>query len=168
MDNHQYGERHYDENLMKYVGYIPYPTENGDVSNFFTQRHVDYVSKAVTDILFEKFNQVIVVPNDTISGVMNSIFYNTNPKIASIYSVLQQPAEDMDWFTESINRAIRLISHQIITETLTENHNKSLNVWHANFLTTPSGIECPFDMTRHGHIKLKNTHPTRMQFHMRY
>ena len=113
---------------------------------FFSKENVDYMSNEITKRLagVHSEGKNIIVPNETILSVMDSIYKNTY--------------RDIDKMTMM---TVSFIVDHISSEMQMERQNESLNAWVMNY--PPE-----YGMQQVPQIKLREKRPTPMIFNMNY
>jgi hypothetical protein len=152
------------DNFIRYVGYetlTPYETL------FFSQNTVNFISKKVTELLqgVDPFNRKIIVPDKTIKGIMNDIFYSFRPPTGDIYSryiVTKTPYDD-NYFQQWVDQVIEVIVSDVRNNLGFEQNNSKLNIW-----DTVYGENNSKGLRAHAPITIRNRHPEQMQFNMNY
>jgi len=153
------------ENNFDYLRYVGYQ-ENG-YNSLFSQNTINTISRKVTELTMgvDPQNRRIVVPNDSIIGVLNSIWENFVPNVGSIYSRYTIPSGEnqSNRIQYVIDQTIEVLVSNIQTNYGMELSNSKLTVW-----TTVLGDHNEHGLRSHDIIKVSRKHPARMQFNMNY
>lgn len=135
--------------------------------DFFSQDNINLISTKVTELTIgvHPENKQIVVPEEWILDVMNSVYENyTGGEVGAIYSRLiipnVQPENGLNtWTNETINL---LVSHIRDTYGMIE-CNQKLTAW-----TTVYGDFNENGLRSHAPIKIRRKRPQPAQFNMNY
>ena len=155
-------------NYIKHVGYEQninaiYPC----TKQFFSHQNINLISKKVSQLTMgvHPDNKTIVVPEEWILDVMNSVYENwSGGEVGAIHSRLivpnVKPENSIDaWNNQTINL---LVAHIRDTYGMIE-CNQKLTLW-----TTVLGEFNQHGLRSHGDIKIKNKRPESAQFNMNY
>jgi hypothetical protein len=151
-----------DQNFQRYVGW------NGDSlcnEEFFSAKTIKYISSKISEYLkgVDPQNRKIVVSDNNIINVMNSINENYRPQTGDIFGRYNIPNRPIDHNQEMINQTINLIVNDVKNNLETEENNKKLTIW-----TTVYGDFNEQGLRSHPPIKIRNKKPASMQFNMNY
>lgn len=156
----------YNDNFYRHAGYDDNYISPGE-KEFFSQKTVDYISTKVSEMTmgFDSKGRKIVVPSETILGVMNEIWRTYKPLVGSIYSRYHVPVEkhEQDKVTRVVDQVIEIIVADIQTNYDMQISNSKLNAWN-----TVYGEHNEHGIRSHAPVKIRNKHPTRAQFFMNY
>ena len=127
----QYADNPRDSNYTRYVGYSE---NNPSVLKYFSPQTVNLISKKVTELTrgVHPSNRPIVVPNDKIRNVMDSIYISSRPATQdpiSRYVVPAGSSASVSEFQKLIDQTIEVIVSDIRNSIETEINNSKLSVW---------------------------------------
>ena len=157
-------EQQYNDNYTKHVGY-----ENYDVcgQEYYSPENVRMISRKVTELLMgvHKDNKPIIVPDTTITSVMNDIYDNYVPSTGDIYTryVVPNGNNNNSYIQSMIDQVIEVIVSDVKTNMLMQQQNEDLTIW-----TTVYGSFNDHGLRQHPPIKVRNKRPNPMQFNMNY
>lgn len=155
-----------DLNSMKYIGWN---IENGNecAETFFTQQVVSFISRKISQNLegVDPAGRTIIIPDDRIVSVMNSIYSSHRPKTGDIFSryTIPNSGAPIDMRQEMIDRTIETITDLVRTELEMIENNSKLTAW-----TTVLGDFNSQGLRSHSNIKISKKRANRMEFNMNY
>lgn len=149
----------------KYVGFSDY---SPGIKDFFSQKTINIISKKVTELLMgvDPNNRPIIVPDDKIAYVMQSIYQNFTPSRAGdLYTRYTIPSgsNDLNYVSQLINQVIAVIYTDVKTNLEMEANNKKLTIW-----TTVLGDFNTEGLRSHPVIYTQKRRPDPMTFNMNY
>lgn len=153
------------DNFTRYSGYQD--TSIVLQKMFFNINTVNTISSKLTQLLMgvDPFNRPIIVPNESIKNIMDSVYTNFRPETGDIFTRYIMPTglNTDDYVQSMIDQTIEIIYNEVKTNLEMDEHNRSLSVW-----TTVLG-----DFNDHGlrsfpPIKVLDKHPAYMQFFENY
>lgn len=155
-------------NFTRNVLYDTKGANSSGVNYLFSQENIKEMSRKISSILegVDPLNRKIIVPDETIISVLNSVYQNFTPNVGSIYGRYNMaPLElDIDNSTNNIMyQTIEIIVSDVKNNIGMEEENSALSVW-----TTVLGDFNEHGLMQHPKIKLKNKRPTAGLFHMHY
>jgi hypothetical protein len=152
-----------DYNYLRHVGW---GENNACFRKYFSKQTVDTISKKVTELTrgVDPKNRKIIVPDDKICMVMDSIYANFRPPTGDIYSRYIVPNDQQANMVQSmIDQTIEVITDFIRNEIGMEQANQKLSAW-----VTVLGDFNPHNLTQVPPIKTRERRPATLQFHMHY
>ena len=155
-----------DLNSMKYVGWN---IDNGNdcAKTLFTQQVVKFISNKITQNLegVDPAKRSIIVPDESIISVMNSIYSTHRPRTGDIFSryTIPDSGPPVDMRQDIIDRTIETITDQARNEIEMREHNSKLTQW-----TTLLGDFNAQGLRAHPIIKTRRKRPNNMEFNMNY
>jgi hypothetical protein len=158
-----YGNRLTDYNYLRYVGW---GEQNPCAKKFFSQNTVDVISKKVSELTrgVDPQNRKIVVPDERIGEVMDSVYQGFRPPTGDIFSRYIIPNNEQGNMVQNmIDQTIELITSHIRNNLEIEQYNSTLSSWvqvYGDFNT--------HNLRQHSPIKIRERKPSTMQFHMNY
>jgi len=158
----EYATNMSDLNNMRFVGY----SQNNDCySDLYEPENIKRISKQITHLLMgvDPHNRKIIVPDKTITDMIYACYESYRPPTGDIHTRYSIPGDPFDSFQTIINQAIELITSQVRTTMEMEENNSKLTAW-----TTVYGDFNEHKLRQHAPIKVRNKHPTAMQFNMNY
>lgn len=153
----------YDQNYQRYVGWNEY---YAPMTYFYSPQTISYISKKITSLLqgLDKRNRPIIVPNQTIANVMDSVYVNYRPETGDIYGRYNVPNHNQQSQIQSmISQTIEIITSQIKADLGMREANSKLSAW----------VQVYGDFNEHGltqtpPIKIREKRPDPMMFNMHY
>lgn len=138
---------------------------SNDTHKYFSDENVSNISSRITNLLkgVDCSGRDIVVPNNTIINVMNSVYTNAVPEIGDIYSRYNIPIYHSDRIQRMVEKVINIITTDVKINMKMEDNNSKLNIW-----TTVLGNFNEHGLRSHPPIKLRNNRPQQMAFNMNY
>ena len=134
---------------------------------FFSQNTIDIISYKVTELLMgvDPQNRKIIVPNQTILNIMDSVYTNFRPQTGDIFTRFTMPTgfNSDDYINNMIDQTIEIIYSEVKNNLEIEENNKKLSVW-----TTVLGNFNDNGLRSFPPIKILNKHPAHMQINMNY
>lgn len=143
-----------DDNFIRYSGYRQ---NNACIRKYFSQDTINLISKKVTELLqgVDTMGRNIIVPDETITGIMSEIYNSFRPNTGDIYSRYIVPNNEDDYVTNMIDQVIEIITSNVRNTLGMEENNAKLSVW-----TTVLGTMNEHGLRSHseiGEIRKKNT-----------
>lgn len=131
------------------------------VNPIFDKNVLNYISKMVTLNLrgVDVKNRDIIVPDKTISNVLDSVYNNYTPSVGGLYSQQSFHTKYEHIIANTINIIVDDVSYNIARDTC----NSKLTIW-----STLLGDFNDHKLRSHPPIKLRNNRPKPMQFNMNY
>lgn len=163
----EYGDLIETNNNLNNLRHVGYNDEGHECNNkFFSQEVVDLISKKVSELTYglDELNRKIVVSDQGIIEVMDSVYNNFTPETGDIfgrYNVIGINLESD--ISRMIDRVIQIIVSTLRNEKEMEQNNKKLSVW-----TTVLGDFNEHGLQSHPQIKLRNNHIPLMQMEPRF
>jgi hypothetical protein len=152
-----------DQNYNRYVGW----DETGcHIQEFYSPETVKLISAKVTELTdgVDERNRKIVVPDQSIINVMNSIESSYRPSVGDIHTRYNVPkGAPTDYKQEMIDQTIQMIVNDIKINLGMEQNNAKLTAW-----TTVYGDFNEHGLRGHDIIKVRNKKPASIQFNMNY
>ena len=151
-----------DQNFSKYIGW----QETDYIKEYYSQKTVDMISNKISELLegIDPNNKKIVVSNQNIINIMNSIENNYRPENGNIYTrYTMSNKNQQDYIKEMIEQTIEVITNNIKCSIEMEINNSKLSIW-----TTVLGDFNENGLRSHPPIKILNKRPNPMQFNMNY
>lgn len=153
-----------DDNFYRYVGY----QENNDcLKKLFAPQTIKTMSQKITQLLMgvDPQNRPIIIPNNTICGIISQVYYSFRPATGDIFSRYTIPTGtgNTSYVQDIINQSIEIITNNVRTTLEMEQNNEKLTVW-----TTVYGDFNEHGLRQHAPIKVRNKRPDPMQFNMNY
>jgi hypothetical protein len=150
-----------------YTKYVGYDDTNLCIEQFYNPHTIDTISRKVTQLLkgVHPENRPIIVPDNIIKNVMDSISNNYRPSTGDIYGRYNVPTgtTTVSYVQDMIDQVIELIVADVRTNYETEENNSKLSIW-----TTVLGSFNDNQLRSHPVIKIKKRHPNYMEFNMKY
>jgi len=143
-----------------------------DTSSLFKTKYyniniVNTISKKLTELLqgVDHLNRPIIVPDNTIINIMDSVQQNYRPLTGDIFSRYNIPngQNSDDYISSMIDQTIEIIYSEVKNNFEIEENNKNLSVW-----TTLLGDFNEQGLRSVPPIKILNKHPAHCQFNMNY
>ena len=151
------------DDFMRYTGY----KENSDIHKFFDPRNVTLISKKVTELLMgvHPENRPILVPDQTILNIMDSVNLYFRPQTGDIYSRYNifDGQNCPSYIQQMVDQVIEIIVSDVRNNLGTDENNRKLTIW-----TTVLGDFNPAGLIGHSIIKTRERHPNYMEFNMNY
>ena len=151
-----------DQNFSKYIGF----QETDYLKEYYSKKNVKMISKKVSELLegVDPNNKKIVVSDQNIINIMNSIENGYRPETGNIYTRYTiSNKNSQDYIEEMIQQTIEVITNNIKSSIEMEIQNSKLTVW-----TTVLGDFNENGLRSHPPIKVLNKRPNPMQFNMNY
>ena len=154
-----------DLSSMRHVGWmsdIDVPGKNM-YQVLYSQETVNYISQTVTKYLYPLMNKPIIVPDEQIREMINSVWETEKGgDMANMYT-----KDTFDFNKNGFDRIVG-ITIQSITSQIRNQHemttvNNSLNIWNQLY-----GDFNEAGLRAHPKIKLRENHPQYMAFNMNY
>jgi hypothetical protein len=152
-----------DDNYLRYVGWSE---NNLCIQEFFSVNTVKTISRKVTELTMgvHPENRPILVPDDRIIEVMNSVQDTYQPPVGDIYTRYIVPSGDeLSDVQRMIDQTIEIIVSFVRNTIEMEENNKKLTAW-----TTVYGDFNAHQLRQHAPIKVRNKRPNPMEFNMNY
>lgn len=153
-------------NFQRFIGYNHTAGDNPDLVYLFSDESLRLMSTEITKLLkgVDDEGRDIVVPDNRISEVLTTVYNDYRPPTGDIHSrYIVTPEYKPNYIKDIMNETIQIIVQTIKNSLTMEYQNKKLTVW--------SSVLGDFNkegLMPHSKIRLREKHPTRMQFHMRY
>ena len=151
-------------NFQRYVGFTD---TNPVTQKLFSTNTLDMISKKLTQLLMgvHPENKIIIVPNNIIANVLDSLYTTYRPQIGGIYSryIIPTGLNSDDYTTDIIDQTIEIIYSDIKNQYDMEKNNKKLSVWN-----TVLGDFNENQLRSYPPIKILNKHPQYMAFFENY
>lgn len=139
------------------------------VKNFFSKNTVDPISKMVTKMLngVDEYGREIIVPDNRILEVMNSVYYSYNPR-----NGFDSAMSHSEYFDSLVGQTISRIVYDVKNTLQYESCMNKKNIW-TTLLDGPKqgSVEGEFNesgLRSYAPIKLKNKRPNSFEFNMKY
>ena len=155
-------------NAEQYTRNVGFTTDNETFSDLFSDKTVNWISREVTRLLegVGTDGRSIIVPNDTITGVLNDVYISYRPQVGDIYSRYNiKQFEPRDDANHMITRTIEIIVDQVSSEFEMAEHNKTLSIWDSVLLG--NGISRK-GLRQYAPIKVRDKRPTPMLFNFSF
>lgn len=153
---------------LNYTRHVGYDDTNDVLQNkLYNTSVVSTISRKLTQLLrgVNKDNRPIIVSDENIINIMDSIYRNYRPLTGDIYTRYIIPnGQNSDDYTQSIiDQTIQVIYAQVKTDLEMEQQNAELSVW-----TTVLGTFNDNGLRSHDVIYTKEKRPQPMMFNMNY
>jgi hypothetical protein len=157
-----------DLNFVRNALYETTGTNSNGVNSLFSEENIKEMSRKISSSLegVDPRNRKIIVPDETIINVLNTVYQNFKPNTGDIYGRYNSASLSSDINNDSNNiiyQTIEIIVSDVKSNIGMEEANSSLSVW-----TTVLGDFNEHGLMQHPKIKLKNRRPTSGLFHMHY
>ena len=157
-----------DFNSVRNVLYETTGTNSNCVNKLFSRENIKELSKKISSSLegVDPSNRKIIVPDETINSVLNTVYQNFRPNTGDIFGRYNMAPFESDIdsnFNNIVYQTIEIIVSDVKNNIGIEEANNSLSVW-----TTVLGDFNEHGLMQHPKIKLKNRRPTAGLFHMHY
>lgn len=154
-----------DLSSMRHVGWmsdIDVPGKNM-YQVLYSQETVNYISQTVTKYLYPLMNKAIIVPDEQIREMINSVWETEKGgDMANMYT--KDTFEfNKNGFDRIVGITIQSITSQIRNQHEMTTVNNSLNIWNQLY-----GDFNEAGLRAHPKIKLRENHPQYMAFNMNY
>jgi hypothetical protein len=153
------------QNYGRNVGYTD--TNSLFKTNYYNINIVNTISKKLTELLqgVDPLNRPIIIPDNTIINIMDSVQQNYRPLTGDIFSRYNIPngQNSDDYISSMIDQTIEIIYSEVKNNFEIEENNKNLSVW-----TTLLGDFNEQGLRSVPPIKILNKHPAHCQFNMNY
>lgn len=162
-------ESKYDTSICSdlYTKHVGFSDNNPCYASFFSAGTIRTISKKITQLLqgVDPKNRPIIVPDNLIINIMNSIYTNYRPITGDIYSRYNIPngATVQSYVTDMIDQVIEVIVSDVKANLGMEQANSSLSIW-----TTVLGDFNEKGLRAYAPIKVLNKRPNPFQFNMNY
>ena len=152
-------------NFTRYAGYQD--SNESFQKNYYNINNINLISRKLTELLqgVDPRGRPIIVPNQSIINVMDSVYQNFRPQTGDIFSRYNIPTgfNSDDYISNMIDQTIEIIYSDVKNNLEIEENNKKLSVW-----TTVLGNFNDNGLRSHAPIKVLNNHPAYCQFNMNY
>jgi hypothetical protein len=149
---------------QQYLQHVGYVDTNVAISTYFSNSTVRFISAKVTELLRDFYPAGIIVPDQSILNIMNSIYEAYRPSTGDIYSRYTIPSnENPNCIDEMINQVIEVIVPQVKNNLGMDQTNSKLSTW-----TQVLGTFNKEGLRSHPPIKLRLRRPQPMMFNMNY
>lgn len=153
------------DSFKRFVGYQQ--TSDNLSDNFFNINVVNKISKKLTELLrgVDPQNRPIIIPDTTITNIMDSVYTNFRPETGDIFTryIIPSGLNSDDYINNMIDQTIEIIYSDVKTTLEMEQNNAKLSVW-----TTVLGDFNDNGLRSYAPIKISNRHPAHCQFNMNY
>lgn len=137
------------------------------LDQFFSKQTVDTISRKLTELLrgVDPRNRPIIIPDNTITNVMDSVYATYRPPTSDIYGRYNVPSGDttVSYIADMIDQVIEIIYSDVKINIETAAQNEKLSMW-----TTILGDFNEAGLRSYAPIKTLIRRPNPMQFNMRY
>lgn len=150
---------------LNYTRFIGWNQEYQPTDNFFSQETINLISKKVSELTrgIHPKNKIIIVPDEQIAGVMDSIFRYYRPPTGDIYTRYIIPNDERNSTSYMIDQVIEVITSHLVTEYKMRENNEKLSAWVQVY-----GTFNKHNLTQTPPIKTRGRRPAVMQFNMNY
>ena len=152
---------------LDYRRHAGYSSSRPGLENYFSDNTIKTISFKVSQLLqgLDPQGRTIVVSDENIINVMNSIFENYRPQTGSIYSryIIPTSNDESNMYQDMIDQVIQVIYADVVSNLGMIQNNEKLTAW-----TTVLGDFNEHGLRAHPKIKLREKKPNPMEFHMRY
>ncbi len=149
--------------FMKHPGFQPIPC----IDQFFSKQTVNTISRKLTELLqgVDPHNRPILIPDNTITNVMDAIYASYRPRTGDIYGRYNVPSGDTtdSYIADMIDQVIEVIYSDVKVNLETIAQNEKLSIW-----TTVLGDFNDHQIRSYAPIKTRVRRPNPMSFFMRY
>lgn len=151
-----------DLNYNRYVGWHEYYDSTKD---YFSQKTINLISKKISELTkgVHPKNKIIIVPDEHIANIMDSIFRYYRPATGDIYSRYIIPTDERNSVPYMIDQVIETIVNLIRTQYAMDECNSKLSAWVQVY-----GDFNQHNLTQTPPIKTRGRRPAVMQFNMNY
>jgi hypothetical protein len=156
--------------FMKHVGYVDHICDNdcglSCTQQFFSKSNIKKISRKITELLMGvlKNNRPIIVADNSICGVMSSVYDSFRPETGDIHTRYIVPkAREPSYIQTMTDEVINIITTDVKNEMEMVEINSKLSVW-----TTVLGDFNEHGLRSHSKIKLRENRPMPMSFNMNY
>ena len=148
----------YSNEQYKLIGYDV--KDNPVVNKFFSQETVDYISDRITKLTkgVDERGRDIILPDDKIIHLMNSVYLSYNPKQG-----FDQRWTTQQYFNNLVGQTITQSVFDIKNVLAYEQAFAKYTVW-----DTVLGENNPRGLRSYAPIKLREKRPNSMEFNMKY
>ena len=154
------------QNFIRYSGYTGQSSGCGE-KDFFSPKTVEMISDKVSQLLegLDPYHRKIIVTNNNITNIMNSVFQNYTPHVGDIHSryIIPQDTQYSMWLQDMIDRVIEVLVSGVQAQYGMEMTNSKLSIW-----TTVLGEGNAHGLRMHAPIKLRERRPNPYMFNMNY
>lgn len=154
-----------DDNYQRFVGYTEY--NNPAINKLYNPKTIKSISNKITELLMgvDPQNRKIIVPDNTICGIISQCCDSYRPPTGDIYSRYNIPTGQapVNHVQNIINQTIQIITSEVRNNLEMEQNNQKLTAW-----TTVLGDFNEHKLRQHAPIKILNKRPNPMQFNMNY
>jgi hypothetical protein len=158
-------EESINDNYTRHVGYKD--TDNLLQTRFYNINVVNTISQKLTQLLqgVDPQNRPIIIPDKSISNIMDSVYQNYRPQTGDIFSryIIPTGLNSDDYIQDMIDQTIEIIYSDVKNNLEMEANNKKLSVW-----TTVLGNFNDNGLRSHAPIKVLNKHPQYCAFFENY
>ena len=153
------------DSFTRYSGYQD--TSTLLQTNFFNINTVNKISKKITELLHgvDPQNRPIVVPNTTITNIMDSVYMEFRPETGDIFTRYIMPSglNSDDYINNMIDQTVEIIFSEVKNNMDMEQNNKKLSAW-----VQVLGDFNDNNLRAYPPIKILHKHPAHFQFNMMY
>jgi hypothetical protein len=151
-----------DENFTRFVGWNE---TYQSIPQYFSQNTINTISKKVSELTrgVHPKNKIIIVPDEQIAQVMDTVFRYYRPQTGDIYSRYIIPNDARNDINYLVDQVIEIITNHIVNEYGMVEANNKLSAWvqvYGDFNT--------HNLTQTPPIKTRGKRPAVMQFNMNY
>jgi len=158
----------YTENAEQYTRNVGFSTHNQTFEDMFSDKTIAWMSREIANLLkgVGPNGADVVVSDDVIVGVLNSVYITYRPQVGDIYSRYNiRQFEPRDDANHIITQAIEIIVDQVSAEYEMMEQNYKLSIWDSVLLG--DGISRK-GLRQHAPIKLRENRPTPMLFNFSF
>lgn len=148
------------------IRHVAWNENNKCIQEYYSPTTVNLISKKVTELTkgVDKHNRPIIVPDERISQVMDSVYQYYRPPVGDIHSRYIVQNENQPSMVQSmIDQTIETIVSNIRDSLGMEQWNQGLSAWVQLY-----GDFNEHNLTQTPPIKVRGKRPAPMQFNMTY
>lgn len=150
-----------------YTKHVGYTSGSGCIADYFSRYTVHTISNQITNLLMgvHPENRPIIVPDQTIYNVMDSVYNTYRPPTGDIYGRYNIPSGTTteSYVQDMIDQVIEIIVADVRNNYEIAENNAKLSAW-----TTVMGSFNDHGLRAHPEIKVRLKAPQRMMFNMNY
>jgi hypothetical protein len=158
----------YYSNAEQYERNVGFMTDNKTFQFMFSDQTIAWMSAKITELLkgVSIDGRDIIVPNDTIISVMNSVYNTYRPQTGDLYSRYNiSQLESRDDANHIITETIEIIVDQVSNEMEVARNNYHLDIWDSVLLG--DGIS-RVGLRQYPPLKMRENRPTPMLFNFSF
>jgi hypothetical protein len=148
----------------KFVGFSDY---NSCIKQYFSHETINIISRKLTQLLqgVDPKNRQIIIPDDKIGFVMDSIYQNYRPPTGDIYGRYNVPSGDstVSYVQDMIDQVIEVIYADVKNNLEMEQYNSKLSAW-----VQVLGDFNDNQLRSYAPIKTRVRRPNPLEFNMKY